>query len=66
VKTHVACSNCHIPLMECRDAVLCDVCASMSAAVCRPWFHTAQAEMVEENDRRRKLKQRLMAGNERA
>ena len=39
-----ACSNCNIPLAEFRDGVLCDVCASMSAAVCRPFFHAAQAE----------------------
>jgi hypothetical protein len=32
----------------------------MSAAVCRPFFHAAQAEWVAENERRAKLKQCLI------
>jgi hypothetical protein len=48
------------------EGVYCDCCRVMLAAINRDWFRVADAEWREENERRIKLKQRLMAGNERA
>lgn len=77
VKTgRMVCANayCRIPLAKSEsisrlgdeEGVYCDCCRVMLATINRHWFRVANAEWREENDRRIKLKQRLMAGNERA
>lgn len=60
---HGPCSNCGIPT-DITLISLCDVCASMLSAVCKPWFHQAQAEFVAENEKRRKRKLELMSGRD--
>ena len=76
VKQTGRCANqlCRIPIDKVRrissagdeEGIYCDVCRVMLAAINRDWFRVADAEWREENERRIKLKQRLMAGNERA
>jgi hypothetical protein len=58
------CYNCHITLADPSDGSLCSCCDALLTAVCRPFFHAAQAEWIAENERRARLKQRLMAGRD--
>lgn len=72
VTTQMRCANqlCRIPIDKVRrisaagdeEGVYCDCCRVMLVAINRDWFRVADAEYREENERRIRLKQRLMGG----